>query len=79
MGGTQRAKLPRNNGYVAHVVPARLPDWEDASGRGLVETAQVDGRSIVRVTPAGFALLKEKSPQSCEHIFAYRGQQHLHR
>jgi hypothetical protein len=57
----------------------RLPVWEDASGRGLVETAQVGGRSIVRMTPAGFAFLKEKRPESCEHIFAYRGQQVLHR
>lgn len=42
----------------------RLPVWEDASGRGLVETARVNGRSIVRATPAGLALLKEKRPQS---------------
>jgi D-3-phosphoglycerate dehydrogenase / 2-oxoglutarate reductase len=32
----------------------RLPVWEDANDRGLVET---DGASIVRVTAAGRALL----------------------
>jgi hypothetical protein len=42
----------------------RLPVWEDASGRGLVETARVDGRSLVRVTSAGFAFLKEKRSES---------------
>jgi hypothetical protein len=46
----------------------RLPVWEDASGQGLVETARVDGRSIVRVTPTGFAFLKEKRPQACEGL-----------
>jgi D-3-phosphoglycerate dehydrogenase len=50
----------------------RLPVWEDASGRGLVETARVEGRSIVRVTPAGFAFLREKRPQSSYGISAYR-------
>jgi hypothetical protein len=42
----------------------RLQVWEDASGRGLVETARVNGRSIVRVTAEGLAHLKEKRPQS---------------
>jgi hypothetical protein len=46
----------------------RLQVWEDASGRGLVETAQVGGRSIVRVTTAGFAHLKEKRPQVYEEL-----------
>jgi hypothetical protein len=45
----------------------RLPVWEDASGRGLVETARVDGRSIVRATPLGLALLKEKRPATPVH------------
>jgi hypothetical protein len=48
----------------------RLPVWEDASGRGLVETARVEGHSIVRVTPAGLALLKEKRPQIYEGLLA---------
>jgi hypothetical protein len=35
----------------------RLPVWEDANDRGLVERDFVDGRPMVRVTPAGLALL----------------------
>jgi hypothetical protein len=35
----------------------RLPVWEDATERGLVETASANGRSLVRATPAGLALL----------------------
>ena len=38
----------------------RLPVWEDATGRGLVETTLANGRPLVKVTPAGFAFLKEK-------------------
>jgi hypothetical protein len=38
----------------------RLPVWEDATERGLVEIASGEGRSLVRITPAGLALLKEK-------------------
>ena len=40
----------------------RLPVWEDATDRGLVETVFTNGRSRVRVTAAGFQLLKEKRP-----------------
>jgi hypothetical protein len=40
----------------------RLPVWEDATGRGLVETTLTDGRSLVRVTSAGLDFLKEKRP-----------------
>jgi len=46
----------------------RLPVWEDATDRGLVETAATKGPSIVRVTPAGMALLKEKRPRSYEEL-----------
>ena len=46
----------------------KLPVWEDATARGLVETASADGRRLVRVTPAGLALLKEKRPQSYEQL-----------
>jgi hypothetical protein len=42
----------------------KLPVWEDASGRGLVETVRTGDCSIVRVTSAGFAFLKEKRPNS---------------
>ena len=40
----------------------RLPVWEDATERGLVEAASANGRSIVRATSAGLALLWEKRP-----------------
>jgi len=36
----------------------KLPVWEDANDRGLVATQQVDGRSVVRATPSGLALLE---------------------
>ena len=35
----------------------RLPVWEDANEKGLLETASDHGRLLVRVTPAGFAFL----------------------
>jgi DNA-binding PadR family transcriptional regulator len=38
----------------------RLPVWEDATDRGLVETEHASGRSIVRVTPSGLAFLRER-------------------
>jgi len=40
----------------------RLPVWEDANERGLVETVS-ESRLLVRVTPAGLALLKAKRPR----------------
>jgi hypothetical protein len=46
----------------------KLPIWEDATGRGLVETASAHGRRLVRVTPAGLALLREKRPHSYEQL-----------
>jgi len=46
----------------------RLPVWEDATDRGLVETAFASGRSLVRVTRAGLALLKEKRPHGFEQL-----------
>ena len=38
----------------------RLPVWEDAIDRGLVKTEDAAGSSIVRVTPSGIALLRER-------------------
>lgn len=38
----------------------RLPVWEDANDRGLVQMEESNGRSIVRVTPAGFGLLGQR-------------------
>ena len=46
----------------------KLPVWEDAMGRGLVETVSANGRSLVRVTQAGFDFLKEKRPQCYEQL-----------
>lgn len=37
----------------------KLTVWEDANDRKLVSTESAYGRSIVRVTPSGLALLKE--------------------
>ncbi len=36
----------------------RLPVWEDANDRGLVRRERANGRSIVMVSPKGFALLE---------------------
>lgn len=49
----------------------RLPVWEDATGRGLVETTLANGCSLVRVTPVGMAFLKEKRPD-CYEGFQHR-------
>ncbi len=38
----------------------RLPVWEDANDRGLVAVERVNGRSIVRITPSGLALLQQR-------------------
>jgi hypothetical protein len=37
----------------------RLPVWEDANDRGLVIRELVDRRDLVRISPAGLALLKQ--------------------
>jgi hypothetical protein len=42
----------------------RLPVWEDANDRGLVAQEEVDGHSIVRVTPSGRALLGQRRAQN---------------
>jgi len=46
----------------------KLPVWEDATERGLLETAFAKGRSMVRATPAGLAFLKEERPQAYEGL-----------
>ena len=38
----------------------KLPVWEDANDRGLITQEQVNGRSVVRITPAGAALLNQR-------------------
>jgi hypothetical protein len=50
----------------------KLPVWEDANDLGLVDTASAKGRSLVRLTPAGLALLKEQRPRSFEELWAVR-------
>jgi hypothetical protein len=37
----------------------KLPVWEDTNDRGLVTQDVQDGRSMVRLTPAGLALLEQ--------------------
>ncbi len=41
----------------------KLPVWEDANEQGLVSIENRNGRSYVRVTPAGFELLKKFRPE----------------
>jgi D-3-phosphoglycerate dehydrogenase len=49
----------------------RLPVREKANDRCLVETTPANGHSLVRLTPAGLALLKEERPhfyaEPCAH------------
>ncbi len=40
----------------------KLPVWEDANDRGLIETVYLDDRAIVRMTPEGNALLARCRP-----------------
>jgi hypothetical protein len=46
----------------------QLPIWEEATDRALVERRCANDHFIVRVTPAGLALLKEKRPSSFEEV-----------
>jgi D-3-phosphoglycerate dehydrogenase len=41
----------------------KLPVWEDANEQGLVSIENRNGRSSVRVTPAGFELLQKFRPK----------------
>ena len=52
----------------------RLPVWEDANERGLVERESAHGCFVMRVTPAGLALLKEKRPSAFEEWQRQSGQ-----
>jgi hypothetical protein len=40
----------------------RLPVWEDANDRGLIETVRLNGHSLVRVTPSGVSMLAQRRP-----------------
>jgi hypothetical protein len=46
----------------------RLPVWEDATDRGLLQITFANGRSLVSVTPAGFALLQERRPDCYQYL-----------
>lgn len=46
----------------------RLPVWEDATERGLVETFSLNGRMLVRTTSTGLALLKERRRDAYEQL-----------
>ena len=39
----------------------RLPVWEDATERGYVEQTRTNGRTVVRITPAGRDFLTRRS------------------
>ncbi|HUA21881.1 MAG TPA: hypothetical protein VMB25_24215 [Bryobacteraceae bacterium] len=45
----------------------RLPVWEDANDRGLIVTEHAAGRSVVRIKPAGFALLEQRAARGFPH------------
>ena len=38
----------------------KLPVWEEANDRGLLEREDAGGRSVVRTSPSGRALLKRR-------------------
>jgi D-3-phosphoglycerate dehydrogenase len=42
-----------------HTSCPKLPVWEEANDRGLVTRVRANGCAVVRITPAGAALLKE--------------------
>ena len=42
----------------------KLPVWEDATERGLVERGFANGRMVVGATPAGLAFLEQERPQA---------------
>jgi hypothetical protein len=46
----------------------RLPVWEDATDRRLLEVTAVTGRSLVSVTQTGLDLLQEKRPDCYQHL-----------
>ena len=44
----------------------KLPVWEDANDRGLVTSVEVEGKTVIRSTTAGLALLSERRPKQKE-------------
>jgi hypothetical protein len=41
----------------------RLPVWEDANGRGLITSEQVNGQKLIRASSLGLALLDQHRPR----------------
>lgn len=44
----------------------RLPVWEDANDRGLITSEHVKGRTVVRASSLGLALLEEARARSSQ-------------
>jgi hypothetical protein len=40
----------------------KLPVWEDANDRQLIQRENKNGREIIRLTPSGYALLEQRRP-----------------
>ena len=38
----------------------KLPVWEDANDRGLIERKRVNGRTVIRISSSGLALLEQR-------------------
>jgi D-3-phosphoglycerate dehydrogenase len=51
----------------------RLPVWEDACERGLVERAVANDRVMVRATSGGLAFLRERRPSVYEDLQRQHG------
>jgi D-3-phosphoglycerate dehydrogenase len=41
----------------------KLPVWEDANDRGFIANEDVNGRSMVRITPLGLAFIAQHRPR----------------
>lgn len=50
----------------------RLPVWENANDRGLVELTLVNGSPLVRPSPAGLSLLREHRPRAYDELQSSR-------
>jgi hypothetical protein len=46
---------------VWHTSCPKLPVWEEATERGLITQARANGRTVVRITPRGSALLAKRA------------------
>ena len=51
----------------------RLPVWEDATDRGLVETFRLNGCLLVQATTLGMAILQEKRPHAYDELQRHSG------